>query len=207
LITASGIACTLSAPPPSLVWVSCLDQPYAWNSPPIKCAGPETIVEDLNQGVSPQVREIYEVCQGEDQRVCTLHPHGRLRTVQQWERGYRYISDSNEPVFVWCWESRGALPTEVASGRSEKGRTRKLDHPLSNGWNRCVLPILGRPARRSGYRTRNGRSASSSRPTRFPTLFSPSRQGSARGVERLRAPPRPDVRCSLRRERYAATWP
>jgi hypothetical protein len=71
------IACTISNPLPSQ-WVSCVDQPYAWNGPLIKCAGPERIVEELNQGVLPAISEVYEVCHGEDQRVCTLHPHDRF---------------------------------------------------------------------------------------------------------------------------------
>ena len=71
------IACTISYEPPSQ-WTSCVDQPYAWNGPPIKCAGPERIVEDLNRGVSPAISEVYEVCHGEDQRVCTLHPSNRF---------------------------------------------------------------------------------------------------------------------------------
>jgi hypothetical protein len=77
LTSALVIACTISDQPPSQ-WASCVDQPYAWNGPQIKCAGPERIVEELNQGVSPEIVAVYEVCHGEDQRICTLHPHVRF---------------------------------------------------------------------------------------------------------------------------------
>jgi hypothetical protein len=42
--------------------------------------GQKKIVEDLNRGASPVISEVYEVCHGKDQRVCTLHPHLRFES-------------------------------------------------------------------------------------------------------------------------------